>query len=124
MSNVRLQVRTSPFWICGLATLCVGAGVPHAFASPQNPQMYPGTSIKVKYHDLDLSTQAGAEALYTRIQRAARRVCDLDREPADPFRLSHWQYCYKAAVANAVNDVNNKNLTAMYREKNKLSPVS
>jgi UrcA family protein len=118
MSHTRTHVRANPLWVCGLAMFCVGAGVPHAFAAVPDLQ---GTSLKVKFGDLNLANSGGVETLYKRIERAARRVCDIDSEQSDPSRQSHWRYCYKTAVANAVQDVNNQNLTAMHREKNKES---
>jgi UrcA family protein len=98
--------------------LCVGAGIPRAFAEQSSER---GTSIKVKFGDLNLADPVGIETLYKRIERAARQVCDVDASPSDPLHTSHWRYCYRTAVSNAVRDVNNQKLTAMYREKNKPS---
>ena len=122
MSHSKTCSRTRPLWLFGLAMLCVGASIPHAFAN-QNWSYAPGHSIKVKYSDLDLNTQKGTEALYKRIQRAARGVCNQDADSADPVRFTHWNYCYETAVANAVRDVRNQNLTAMHLEKNKSKSV-
>lgn len=118
MSNTRVHVRPNLLWIYGFAVLCVGAAIPRAFAEPAYE---PGTSIKVKYGDLNLASPEGIEALYTRIEKAARRVCNIDNRPSAPFHLTQWRYCYKTAVVNAVRDVDNQKLTAMYREKNKSS---
>jgi UrcA family protein len=108
--------------ILGLAMLCVGATIPRAFASPISAYV-PGHSVKVKYSDLDLNTRKGTEALYNRIQRAARGVCNQDADSSDPMRFSHWHFCYNTAVANAVRDVRNQNLTAMHLQKNKSKTV-
>ena len=66
----------------------------------------------VKFQDLDLTTQAGAETLYSRIHTAAKRVCS---------RPQAWQLalfaCIKQAESNAVAGVNVPSLTALYRAK-------
>ncbi len=121
MSPTRARTRTHPLLLCGIAALCVGAGLPRAFAD--QPAAEPGTSIKVKYGDLNLASPSGVEVLYKRIQKAARRVCTIDSAPADPVHVSHWQDCYRTAFANAIRDVDNQPLTAMYRQKNNLPPV-
>lgn len=106
-----------PLLIIGLAALFIGSV---AEASPADFQK--GSSEKVKFSDLDLSKAEGVRVLYQRIEGAARRVCNRDAEPGDPRWHSHWRYCYKAAVAKAVSDVNNQWLTAMYQQKNGDSP--
>ena len=120
MSNTKTLPRLHPLWIAaGIAALFVSGGAIQA-----NPADFvKGTSVKVKYHDLDLGTPDGVQVLYKRIEKAARRVCTDDAMPGDPMWHSHWRYCFKSAVANAVKDVDNKWLTAMYQDKNGTSPV-
>jgi UrcA family protein len=108
--------RSHRVWISALAVLCVGGALPSAFAKDQPDS---GTSIRVKYADLDLSQPAGAEALYLRIQRAARTVCSRDVEAWDGLRAKHERECNQDAIADAVRHVHNANLTAMYREHSK-----
>jgi UrcA family protein len=71
-------------------------------------------SVKVSYADLDLSTQAGAATLYSRIRGAARTVCGDDDLP-----YTHWAWkkCFNEAVGNAVAKVNNPQLTALHQGK-------
>jgi UrcA family protein len=74
-------------------------------------------SMKVRFGDLNLQTEEGARVLYHRIQGAARLVCN-DAIPAGGLgRASQLWKCIDTAVANAVNQVNNTKLTAMYQEK-------
>lgn len=121
MNATRVISRTSSLWIAGLAMLCVGAGIPHAHAgSPAAPLK----SIKVKYGDLNLQNPAGIETLYRRIGRAARQVCDADTTLVYPGEFRQLRECVETAMAKAVNDVNNKNLTAMFRAKNKTGSPS
>jgi UrcA family protein len=69
----------------------------------------------VSYADLDLTRNAGAAALYSRIHFAAKQVC----EPVsvtwtwlDPARR-----CIEAAITRAVADVNAPALTGYYLAK-------
>ena len=104
-----------PLLMAGIAALFISSA-PHAFAAESDFQK--GSSIKVKFGDLNLGTSQGVQVLYQRIEKAARRVCNDDAEPGDPRWHSHWRYCYKTAVANAVREVNNQWLTAMHQQKN------
>jgi len=69
-------------------------------------------SIKVGYSDLNLSTIAGAQALYGRIKSAARTVCGYEgRNLTDQ---AAWNSCYHGAIADAVAKVNSPLLTAVH----------
>ena len=47
----------------------------------------------MKFADLDLSTSEGAQALYGRIKRAARMVCD-DLDDTEPELIAPYRECY------------------------------
>jgi UrcA family protein len=72
----------------------------------------PAKSIRVGYSDLDLSTQAGATTLYSRIRGAARQVCGY--EGASFTDKAIWRSCFNGAVSDAVATVNNPSLTALH----------
>ena len=74
----------------------------------------PAKSLKVSYADLDLSTQAGAATLYSRIRSAAKTVCGYDDSSYRHFAFTR---CFKQAVGNAVAQVNNPQLTALHQGK-------
>src|ERR1700761_6491198 len=66
-------------------------------------------SIRVRYDDLNLATDAGTKALYSRIVNAAHGVCAF----ADSRELSLRAYserCQSAAVERAVNEVHSTQL--------------
>ncbi len=69
-------------------------------------------SVTVSYGDLDLSSPAGANALYRRIQAAAKQVCGY--AGADLTEQSIWKGCYRSAIAEAVSKVKNPLLTAVH----------
>jgi UrcA family protein len=75
----------------------------------------PAKSIKVSYADLDLSTQAGAATLYSRIRGAARQVCGDEGTSYTDHAI--WKGCFKRAVGDAVATVNNPRLTALHQGK-------
>jgi UrcA family protein len=70
-------------------------------------------SVKLRYRTAELATTRGAASLYSRIDRAAHDVCD-----------DTWEYalrpafaaCERSAIADAVAQVDNARLTAVYNE--------
>jgi UrcA family protein len=90
--------------------------IAHADQSTDAPQ------VIVKYADLSVSSPQGAVALYHRIRAAAVTVC----QPLDESNLASKQTanaCIHKALADAVAEVDQPALSAVYREKNRL-PVS
>ncbi len=73
-------------------------------------------SQTVKYGDLNLAHAAGAVALYGRIRSAARNVCASDGSPELRF-ATETKACMKQAIAHAVADVNQPQLTQYYLVK-------
>jgi UrcA family protein len=94
-----------------LAFIVVLLGIDVAWsATPSN-----GRSVTVSYADLDLSSPAGAKALYGRIQAAAKQVCG--HAGADVIEQGIWKSCYRSAVGDAVRKVNDPLLTAVHTGK-------
>jgi UrcA family protein len=71
------------------------------------------SSVTVRYHESQLATSRGAHLLYARIDRAAQEVCDDTGE--FEFRASFAQ-CERSAIADAVAEVDDNQLTAVYNE--------
>jgi UrcA family protein len=69
------------------------------------------TSVTVRYGDLDLSSPAGADALYRRIQAAGKQVCGYSG--ATLLEQAAWRSCYRNAVGDAVRKVNSPQLIAV-----------
>jgi len=68
----------------------------------------------VNYGQADLQNEATAGALYQRIQRAARSVCEPPNvREVDRYRL--YNRCYERAVDTAVAHVGATALTAVHR---------
>jgi len=72
--------------------------------------------VEVAYSDLDLARAEHANTLYWRIQHAAHHVCEFNEVPASRAVLLERK-CVRKAVDQAIQDVNNPNLTAIYRAK-------
>ena len=93
--------------LCGAATV-----VPAQAAEPAQSH----TQI-VRYGDLNLDSEQGANVLYTRIRGAARNVCySLDGRNMVEKKL--WRGCFDQAVASAVVQVNKASVTALHNLMN------
>jgi UrcA family protein len=71
-------------------------------------------SRTVRYDDLNLSTQAGVQSLYRRIQYAAREVCGPEEVPGTRLTSPQWKDCVTSSIRQAVLSVNQPALTAYY----------
>ena len=71
-------------------------------------------SVMVHYSDLNLATEAGASALYSRLTRAVKDVCGSELEIIDISQLKDIESCRKQSLANAVTAVDRPMLTAVY----------
>lgn len=75
-------------------------------------------SRAVKFADLDISTQSGAQVVYMRILAAAQVVCSYYPFATDGEKAG----CVRNATADAVTKINQPALSALHNPKNK-SPV-
>ena len=108
-SNVKSDNRNVLGYAMAMVLACVlVASNAHAGDKPR--------SETVKFDDLNLSTQAGAEALYARIHRAALHVCN------EPGELSITLACMKEAESKAIGKVNAPLLTAFYQKTTGRTP--
>jgi UrcA family protein len=70
----------------------------------------------VRFDDLNLDRKAGAETLYERLGKAARRVCGA-RETGSVFfhNTLDWERCQADALQRAVVRIDNSHLTAIHQ---------
>jgi UrcA family protein len=95
----------------GLALLCTGAALATGAVPETTTQ-----SISLNYVSAELNTPQGAEALYTRIKRAAQIVChQVNIRELHEYML--YKQCYDRAVDAAVAKVDSGRLTALHRSK-------
>jgi UrcA family protein len=74
-------------------------------------------SRRVSYADLDLSRDAGAATLYSRIRFAARQVCEPTFGTFTWKLLEPTSRCIELAITRAVADVNAPALTSYHFAK-------
>jgi len=73
-------------------------------------------ALQVSTAGLDLNTPAGAQAFYTRLNSAAKSVCNRESE-GDPILGSQFSLCYTATLRSAVHTVNRPLVTQRYNEQ-------
>ena len=73
-------------------------------------------SMQVSAAGLDLNTAAGAHAFYSRLNSAAKSVCNRNSE-GDPIYGRQFSLCYGATLRSAVLTVNRPLVTQRYNEE-------
>jgi UrcA family protein len=61
-------------------------------------------AVRVLYDDLDLSREEGMEALYARLDTAARRACG-HYDIRNMRERRSWMRCYDTSLADAVDQI-------------------
>ena len=89
-------------------TMLGTASLAHADARSETEQR------TVRFGDLNLGTQAGLQALYLRIQNAARDVCGPAEIMGTRLVSTAWKDCVSASVRDAILTINRPSLTAFY----------
>jgi len=90
----------------------------HAIAADPNA---PPQRI-VKFGDLNLDHPDGVKALYGRLSTAANAVCHASTADVIHTGTRGLRNCVRQAMARAVADVNNRNLTAYYNQRTGRNP--
>ena len=109
-----------------LAVLLAAGATSAAGATTILPATTEQKSVVVRYDASELVSEAGAERMYTKLDRAARSVCN-DDEIYDPIYLrerSKIRACEQMAIANAVEDVRSANLTSEYNRHFPRDPLA
>jgi UrcA family protein len=108
---VRRRVRA------GLLIAAVAALLPAAAVSAAERDE--PLSTVVRYGDLDIESEAGAEALYRRLQLAARRVCPGDSR--DLAMRAAVRACRAQAIERAVGSIGSTRLAAVQSARKRVS---
>ena len=98
-----------------IAVTAVAAALFGSFAAVSQAADAP--SLMVKYQDLNVSNPQGAATLYARIQSAAAVVCG-GFEDRGPALKALTDACVHKAIADAVTQVGQPSLTALFNAKN------
>jgi UrcA family protein len=111
MTNVHAGLNTLTRTATALAALAAALIV----AAPRaaHADSFAAPSVKVDYSDLNLASDQGSRALYSRIVYAARAVCVTgDGSIRNLHQYAIERSCVDAAVSNAVRDVHSPKLAA------------
>ena len=93
-----------------LGAALIVASATNAFAATPDEA---APTVRVSYHDLNLSTDEGTAALYGRIVSAAYKVCQVS-DIRDLHQAAAAAQCREQAIARAVRDIDNPRLAAVY----------
>lgn len=74
-------------------------------------------SILVQRADLNLQSEAGAEAMLGRLERAAERACGVTTARVDLETHNRGRACVEETMANAVGSLNAPLVTALYEDR-------
>jgi UrcA family protein len=100
--------------LVGIAALAAVATVNLASAAPEGDEPQ---SVVVRYADLDPSRPEDARRLYSRIKRAARKVC-YNSPSSNLDRLIIYEECLEQAITAAVDKVRSEQVSAILRAHN------
>jgi len=80
------------------------------------PSYIEDVKATVSYADLNLENEQGVRVLYRRLQRASREVCGVTslRIAGSLSALRKPQQCYRETLSNAVDDIDNGDLTRIH----------
>jgi UrcA family protein len=87
-----------------------------AFAAPMLASGGEAMSVSVRTGDLDLSSDAGVQALYSRIQGAARKACKGVESRSAATQVEHTM-CMSTAMDSGVIAADNEALSALHLAK-------
>lgn len=107
--KTKTSINTKQITLATIAALTLSAAAMGAYAAEAGNV----PTRTVRYSDLDLGSQAGANVLYNRIRQAAEQVCgnpDL-RQLAETAAA---KACINRAISTSVRSVNNVRLTNVY----------
>ena len=106
-----ITVRVARFVAVGALT-ALSFGVT-AHAGELSTEVGPAKTV-IRYSDLDLSKEADARVLYSRLQRASSHVCNSYSDARDLRMKRLYAACYQDTLARAVEDVGNAAVRAQF----------
>jgi UrcA family protein len=103
-TTIQKTVRAATLFLCGAITLCAVQATARADDGLRTQ--------RVSYADLNISKPAGAKVLYSRIVKAAYRVCE-DTGFKNLAGYQRQSACVNRAIADAVKQVDSPALSAL-----------
>ncbi|MBM0104039.1 UrcA family protein [Steroidobacter sp. S1-65] len=113
---------SSPITIRVARFVAVGALAAWSFGAQAGELSTEQGSAKtvIGFADLDLSKEADARELYSRLQRASSHVCDGYSEVRDLRTKQLYDACYQDTLARAVEDVGHAAVKAAFAADNRI----
>ena len=109
MSTLGTHCHTGMILRRSVLALVMGAALSIGYAHADPNEL---RQVRVQFSELDLSKQAGANALYRRLERAAAKVCESRAWSGSVRRID--KECYQGALTNAVVEVNSPLLSQIH----------
>jgi UrcA family protein len=106
------NMKTSIAMLVLLVAASVGAPAMATISTKPNAEQ--AHQVRVRYGDLNLNTEQGADELYRRISYAAHEVCSDVVVPSYVLLESAYRQCRQTAMQDAVAKVDRPRLTALY----------
>ena len=100
-----------------IASAILVLGIPAIASSSQFVNAEGKTVVRVSYADLNLSSQAGLNVLYSRLQAASNSFCGPRRsllEAGSQQQLMKNKQCYSSLLSRLVARVGNARLTEIH----------
>lgn len=117
---MRFLGKTATMLAAGIGIACASVPVSATTASIDKLTV---REIPVRYGDLNLNTDQGAERLYTRLAVAAHMACGYNDDASWPTTRRAFRDCEQTTLSNAVGQVNREKLTAVYDTRNASHPL-
>jgi UrcA family protein len=121
VNKVNFDRRASVPLVALAASLACLVGSAQVLAAPWEAS-WEAHSVRVRFGDLDITTSAGAAALYHRIEAAARVTCEYEDHPL--VRPPSTERCSSSAISAAVASVNSPLLSAVHAARRGSSPTA
>ena len=101
----------SVIWTLGV----IGMALPLS-SNAATPSQFEKISVKVSYADLNIESDAGARALYSRLKRASRKACNVKSlTSAGSLReVRSASRCYDQTLEAAVREIDSDALTRIH----------
>ena len=106
-----MKSRSFKQWL-GVGALALGATIVQFSSVSPAIAGVPAGQVKVRVSDLDLGQQANVARLYQRIRDAAVDACGAEQLTGTRLLSSTQQHCVDEAIATAVSQVHNEQLSA------------
>ena len=99
--------------IVALVVFGLGASASAVAASPSQLSV---RSVQVSFADLNINSDAGAQALYKRLQNASEKACSISNSAATKpvGAVRDARLCYASALSNAVSRIDSDALSKIH----------